>query len=176
MRTSQTDPLRVDWVEAPAPRRLGITIAPGKRGPSALGEPWERGLDDDLASIVAQGGRVLVCLMEQEELARLGIAGLIERASASGLVAVHEPIVDGGVPTLERARAVVARMKEAGADPIVVHCRGGLGRSGAIAGCFLRALGVSADEALRRLVKARGASCPENDRQRAFVRAFSPSP
>ena len=167
-------PLEIGWVETPAPRRVGITIAPGKRGPSTLGAPWEQGLEEDLAAIVAQGGRVLVCLLEEQELAALRIRDLPARAAAHGLTVLREPVVDGGVPTLRSARALVARMVAAGAEPIVVHCRGGLGRSGAIAGCYLRALGVPAGEALERLRRARGPSCPETPRQRELVRAFTP--
>ncbi len=171
-RTSKSHPLHVDWVETPAPRRVGITIAPGKRGPSEYGPPWERGLEEDLEALTDQGARVLVCLLEPHELVSLRTPTLLERAEAHGLSVIHEPIVDGGVPTIARARAVVARMMTAGADPIVVHCRGGLGRSGTVAGCYLRALGVPAEEVLRRLAAARGPSCPENPRQRELVRAF----
>ena len=55
----------------------------------------------------------------------------------------------------------------------VNHCIGGLGRSGVIAGCLLRALDVAPDDALRRLVAARGKRCPELPEQRSFVRSFS---
>ncbi len=42
-----------------------------------------------------------------------------------------------------------------------------------MAGCLLRALGVAPDEALRRLVAARGKECPQTAEQRRFVEGFS---
>jgi protein-tyrosine phosphatase len=56
------------------------------------------------------------------------------------------------------------------------HCVGGLGRTGVIAGCLLRALGVASAEALKRLVDARGSDCPQTEKQRLFVTDFTLHP
>lgn len=173
MRTSVTDPLRLDWLEMPAPWRVALTIAPGKKSESFYGSPWARDLDADLDLIAREGIRTLVCLVEEDELGRLGIATLVRDARARGLHVIHEPIVDGGTPALERARAVVRELVARKDAPILIHCRGGLGRTGTIAGCLLRAVGFSYEETLARLHRARGPSCPENERQRAFVERFS---
>ena len=55
----------------------------------------------------------------------------------------------------------------------VIHCIGGLGRTGTVAGCVLAALGQSPDAALAELAEVRSPNCPENDRQRAFIRAWA---
>jgi hypothetical protein len=56
---------------------------------------------------------------------------------------------------------------------VVIHCEGGKGRTGVVAGSLLVALGASAPEALRRLHEARGPNCPENAQQRAFIERFA---
>ncbi len=54
-RTSVTDPLRIAWLATPRGWRVGLTFAPGKRGPSTEGARWERDLDADLDVLVADG-------------------------------------------------------------------------------------------------------------------------
>jgi protein-tyrosine phosphatase len=74
------------------------------------------------------------------------------------------------------AQEVVAWLRarvRAGAR-VVVHCAAGLGRSGTIAACWLRAEGASADEAIARVRTARGPRTVETAEQVAFVRAFAP--
>ena len=77
------------------------------------------------------------------------------------------------MPTLDDARNLVHELIARRDAPILIHCIGGLGRAGVIAGCLLRALDVAPDEVLRRLVAARGKRCPEFPEQRSFVRSFS---
>lgn len=175
VRTSASHPLRVDWVEAPSPWRVGITLAPGKHTLSTEGFRWERDLAADLDALVSQGVGILVCLLETDEMARLGIPDLLAAARARGLHPIHAPIRDVSVPSAGEARAWIAQLLEQQGRPIVVHCNGGLGRSGVIAGCLLRALGLSGEEARRRLQTARGERCPETDPQRAFIDRFSPA-
>ena len=77
------------------------------------------------------------------------------------------------MPTLDDARSLVHELIARRDAPILIHCIGGVGRTGVIAGCLLRALGVAPDEVLRRLVTARGKRCPETAEQRRFVTDFS---
>ena len=172
-RTSSTHPLRLDWLEMPAPWRVALTFAPGKHGDSFEGPPWARDLDADLAVVVGQGIRTLVCLMEEDELGAFAIPTLLREARARGLHVLHVPIVDGSIPTVPRARALVRELFARCDEPILIHCRGGLGRTGTIAGCLLRAIGLSYEDAIARLHRARGPLCPENPTQRAFVERFA---
>ncbi|WP_460503463.1 protein-tyrosine phosphatase family protein, partial [Hymenobacter agri] len=65
----------------------------------------------------------------------------------------------------------------------VVHCHGGIGRTGTVVGCYLRQhFGLSADEALARIAEEwqtveknyRAPNSPETAEQVAYVRAFEP--
>jgi protein-tyrosine phosphatase len=173
VRTSITDPLEVAWLETPPEWRVGLTFAPGKRGPSTEGARWERDLDADLDLLVNKGIRTIACLIEAHELVEWGIAALPSAAAARGIELLHRPIRDVSVPTLDAARSLVHELIARRAAPILIHCIGGVGRTGVIAGCLLRALDVPPDEALRRLVAARGKRCPETSEQRRFVTDFS---
>ena len=173
VRTSVTDPLQVAWLETPPEWRVGLTFAPGKRGPSTEGARWERDLHADLDVLVGNGIRTIACLVHTHELIEWGIADLPTAAAARGLELLHRPIRDVSVPALDDARSLVRELVARRDAPILIHCIGGLGRTGVIAGCLLRALDVAPDEALRRLVDARGRRCPETAEQRRFVTDFS---
>lgn len=173
VRTSASHPLVIGWVEAPSPWRIGITIAPGKHTDSSEGFRWARDLSADLDAIVAARAATLVTLLEDDEMERLGIPDLLAAARDRGLYVVHAPIVDVSVPTKEAAQRLVADLVERSSEPIVIHCNGGRGRSGVVAGCILRAAGLSASETFERLRAARGPFCPETTAQRAFIRDFT---
>jgi len=156
----------------PAGWRVGLTFAPGKCGPSRSGHLWERNLGADVDVVAREGIRTIACLVEAYELVKWGIAALPSAVAARGIELLHCPIPDVSVPALDDARSLVRELIARREQPILIHCIGGLGRTGVIAGCLLRALDVAPDEALRRLAAARGAECPETPGQRRFVREF----
>ena len=157
----------------PAEWRVGLTFAPGKCGLSREGHRWARDLSVDLDLVAREGIRSIACLVEAHELVEWGIAELPAAAAARGIELLHRPIRDVSVPTLDDARSLVRELIARRDKPIVIHCIGGLGRTGVMAGCLLRALDVAPEEALRRLVAARGKRCPETPEQRRFVTDFS---
>lgn len=175
VRTSETDPIGVSWLDAPGGRALGITFAPGKHASSQIGAPWRRDLELDLLRLRCfHRVDTLVCLLEDDEIERLGMHGYEQCVHAHAMELLRLPIPDGHEPSMLGARSVVRAIRsrlDAGRR-LVVHCRGGLGRAGTIAGCVLVASGIAPSDALELLVRARGASCPETDAQRAFVRSF----
>ena len=176
-RTSATDPIRVDWLPPALPGRVGLTLAPGKRAPSALAErPWQRDLGADLDRLTeAYGVTVVVCLMEDHELQACGISGLEAAVRERGMDFLRLPIPDGGIPADPAAvrslvAAVVRRLR--GGAQVAIHCRGGLGRTGTIAGVVLRTLGYGLEETLATLRAARGPSCPETAEQVAYIARY----
>jgi protein-tyrosine phosphatase len=102
-----------------------------------------------------------------------------EAAARSAGLAFHRlPIVDFGVPDPGQARALVGEVGEALADGehVVIHCRGGIGRSSVVAAAVLVAEGATPDDAWSRLEAARGFPVPETDEQRDFVTGSTPEP
>jgi protein-tyrosine phosphatase len=161
MRTSQTDPIRVDFL-APAdlglPGRLGLTIAPGKKDSAGT---WDRDLDADLERLHGYYSvDRLVSLMEPHEYRLLKIADLPERASHYGIAVRRFPIPDVDAPPPASMTRFLALVKailndvDAG-KTVVIHCRGGIGRSGLVAASCLVALGHAPSEAIDRVRSAR---------------------
>ena len=79
----------------------------------------------------------------------------------------------GSSPRPPGAAMAVALDGEALGHAVVIHCRGGLGRSGTVGGCVLVALGHTPDEAFAILRRARGPRCPETEEQRNVVVDFA---
>jgi len=67
--------------------------------------------------------------------------------------------------------AMAALEREGGRS--VIHCRGGLGRTGTVAGCYLVRRGHSPADAIVALHRARGPRCPENTSQKDFIAAYA---
>lgn len=176
--TSERRPLYVDFLPTSAtglPGLIGLTIAPGKRAMGREGK-WMRDLDVDLRRLrEVIGADVLVSLCEADELRRLEIPNLHERARSFGIVVEPFAFPDGGTPrSAEALRPLVQRILDAAAlgQKVVIHCMGGLGRSGLVAACVLIARGQAADEAMQ-IVRAAREGAIENAEQEAFVHGFS---
>jgi len=157
LRTSVTHPLQIAAVDAGADRgKIGVTFAPGKNDRFAIGGPWARDLDEDLDAIVAWGARTIVTLLESRELAYLAITRLGVEVQRRGMEWLHLPIPDVGTPGPEFEAEWPAvsdhlRSRLYAGENIVVHCRGGVGRSGMIAARLLAESGVDAEEAIARV-------------------------
>lgn len=175
MFTSESHPIRVDFIEPEhhgLPGRLGLTIAPGKKD-----ERWHRDLETDLVRLREECNTgLLVSLMEGHEYTALRIEGLFERAEQLGIEVSRFPIRDVSVPPAdampkfaELIDGVVAAMRED--RTVVVHCRGGLGRSGVVAACALTALGVEPSQAITHVRGARPGAV-ETRAQEAWVSSF----
>lgn len=153
-RTSSSHPLQIATIQVPEGRgSIGITICPGKKDKTSLAGPWRRDLAADLSVIKAWDASVIVCLMEEFELAMLGVADLPAATQRSGLHWMHLPIVDVSVPdpAFEQAwksEGPKLRSMLANGQRILIHCRGGLGRSGMIAARLLVEEGLSLPEAI----------------------------
>ncbi len=171
-RTSQTHPLLVDFV--PVPRgRLGMTFAPGKVQPHpASGAPWARDLQVDVHRLHSVfGANVVVSVIELGELEELGIAGLGATLGSLGMRWIHVPVVDVGVP--EDPSTWINAMQQVHADledglTVVVHCKGGLGRTGTFAASILASFGAEPREAIAAVRAARKGTI-ENVLQENFV-------
>jgi protein-tyrosine phosphatase/nicotinamidase-related amidase len=163
------DRLRVDWLaeEYTAPGKVGLTLLPGRRD-------YGRNLDDDLDVIAEEGIRNLVALVPPEELTRYGVGELVEASRARGLDVRHEPIVDQKVLAAEDMEGLVdwIESKTRKGERVLVFCVGGLGRSGIVAGSYLKSKGLDSNQAIGEVRRARSPRAIESRVQEEFVREF----
>lgn len=86
----------------------------------------------------------------------------------AGVAHRRQPIRDFSCPDAGRMRATLdaidGELDRGGV--VFLHCLGGCGRTGTVAGCWLVRHGLTGDDALARL----GGRCPETDEQRRMVR------
>ena len=171
-KTSNSSPIYVNFLD-PAdtglPGRIGLTVAPGKNDGLS-----RRDLDADLQRLRDEYRcDMLVSLMEAHEYEWLGIPDLFDRARAYGIETLHFPIVDVEAPKPDEmpefATLIERILASAHAgQTVVIHCRGGLGRSGTVAAACLVALGHPPADAIERVRSARPGAV-ESRSQEAWV-------
>lgn len=177
IKTSLSHPIRIDALPVAA-GMLGLTFCPGKQGDSLTGGSWLRDLDVDVAAINGWKAGLVVTLMERHEFVLLRVPDLPERVLAHGMDWVHLPIRDVDIPAAsfdavwEDVRAdMMTRLKAGGR--VVLHCRGGLGRTGIVAALLLIESGMHADTAILTVRRARPGAI-ETAAQERYVRAYRP--
>lgn len=153
---------QIFWIDAPLQGRIAIMARP-------RGGEW---LTDEVVGWRDAGVDTLICLLEPDEIRKLGLgdeAALCERA---GIEYVAFPLRDRGVPaSIGEAQGIaslaISRIKNGGS--VAIHCRAGIGRSAVVAASTLVLDGLTADDALERIGRARGVSVPDTDEQRRWV-------
>lgn len=157
-----------------------------------LGGPYPGAKDkaeatQKLTDLLAFGVRAFLDLTEDSE-------GLVPYSALLGSVASQRgltgqvtyarvPIRDVSVPSaaqMHTALATLRAMRQHADGLVYVHCWGGVGRTGTVAGCYLIERCAPASEVLARIASRRAHTerahrvAPETAEQRAFVQAWGP--
>ena len=163
MKTSIYHPTRINNVQVDDHTgKIGITFCTGKKQKHAMTGSWNRDLETDIAAIKSSGYSALVTLMEEHELKYYGVP----KPHMESITKSHEldwfflPIKDIDIPdpAFEQAWKTAGQQLLSlltNVHSMVVHCLGGLGRSGTIAARLLVELGREPDEAVDRVRLAR---------------------
>ena len=154
IKNSRNSPLQIaEVLLGKIEGRLGLTLCPGKKDVSGS---WDRDLKEDLRVIRTWGATTVVSLIEDHEFSLLSVETFETEVNEQGLDWIHLPIRDVDVPDhrFETAWVVSGRLLhdrlDAG-DRILIHCRGGLGRTGLVAGRILVERGCEPRTAINRV-------------------------
>ncbi|MBC7863852.1 MAG: isochorismatase family protein [Bacteroidia bacterium] len=147
---------------------MGLTILPGRKDRG-------RNIEEDLATLKAEGIKNIVCLLSENEFADYGVAELKEQYTKNGFSTYYLKILDQSVctkPEMENALNWVFE-NSGKEEKTLVHCVGGLGRSGMLAACFHKKYsGLNAEEAIGLVRSCRGQRAIESISQEEFVSKF----
>jgi len=133
-------------------------------------------LADEIAGWNRLGVQTVVSLLELHEVIEVDLANEEFPCCAAGLRIISFPVPDCGVPSNSAAFAnLVAAIEQRlrSGESVAVHCRAGIGRSGLLGACVLKAFGIDPDSAFRLLSRARGVAVPDTDAQIPWVREYS---
>ncbi|MEQ8586180.1 MAG: tyrosine-protein phosphatase [Thalassobaculaceae bacterium] len=133
----------------PWPDRLAIAPLPRAR--------------QDFDAIRSWGADLVISLVGDDECARAGMPDLSSAFGRIGVDCIRAPIADYGSPDAEFELGWPAHRKRAldvlkSGGKVLVHCRGGQGRSGTIAAALLIAGGLSPADAMADVRRSRPAA------------------
>jgi protein-tyrosine phosphatase len=168
-RTNETGALRVDFIpEQYLKNRLGMTILPGR-------QDYSRSLEEDIKELKLQKIDVIIPLVTQDEMERYGVPDLIEKYLKANFEVKHLPIIDQKAPQSDEINDLIEyidlKFKEG--KNLLVHCVGGLGRSGLVVACFLKSKGLSSEDAISAVRKSRSARAIETKIQEEFIEVYN---
>ena len=171
-RLKKSGPLRIDWIDQQYTQsgQLGLTILPGRKD-------YNRSLPDDLTAMRAQGVTHVVPLITGDEFKIYGVDELLDTYQQAGFVVWHQPILDQSVCSSSEMKELMQWISQNLAKDahIMIHCVGGLGRSGLVAACYLITQGFSAEEAIKEVRHVRSSRAVESAAQEVFIRNFASS-
>lgn len=161
--------LVIDFISTGDQRgQLGLTILPGRRDRN-------RDLDRDIGQIRAQGVRAVLVLLSEDEYVRYGVGDLRDQYRRSGLEVLSLPILDQSVPGTQALSGVLDWVEGhiSRGDNVLVHCVGGLGRSGLLAAAWLmESCGFTAEDAIAEVRRVRGPRAVESKAQEDFLHGY----
>nr|WP_170563364.1 dual specificity protein phosphatase family protein [Ruegeria atlantica] len=131
------------------------------------------GYAEDLTVIYDWNPNLVVSMTTEAEMQRLGAEGLGQDVQSKSAIWMHLPIEDFGTPpskveALWPKVSATARQILSDGGRVLVHCRGGCGRSGMVVLRLMIESGEDANQALDRLRLARPCAV-ETDQQMAWA-------
>ena len=148
-------------------------------GRLAIGpRPMAHVLDIWLDDLTDQGVDHVVSFLSKEEAEEFGLAEEEHFLRDAGIEFTSFPVDDMKAPQGEGFDELITELCALldGGKSLLLHCAGGVGRSGTAAICLLKCVCKSTKEAIEIVTEARGCAVPESDVQHSFVEAFTPPP
>lgn len=132
----------------------------------------------------SKGIAAVISLIEADEVSTIS-RKIIPYAAAmkvEGIEVFNFPIPDFSIPTVAQMQQILAQIDYlmGQGKRVYVHCRGGIGRTGTVVGCWLIQKGLaSPEDVFKQIQWLKSASAlaahvsPETEEQRAFIRDWS---
>ncbi len=153
-------------------RRLNQDITYGKIYLHSMPGRYEK-LDEFEKEIKKLNLYKIICLTDKTEIEEKSPEYLrpIDEGQLAGIPIVNNPIPDYGIPTqrkdiAEYESTIIESYETLKAGNILIHCAGGIGRTGTFAIMLLKTAGFSFEEALEITINA--GSKPETPDQMEF--------
>ena len=160
--------MRVDayWIDDIPTGRLAIM-------PRPRAGDW---LSDEVIAWTRLGLDTILSLLEDDEIADLGLDQEPEFCRQHGIRFLRFPISDRGVPSSQEkasdlVESLVAALQRG--ETVGIHCRMGIGRSALIAGSVLVAIGHDSKLAWSIIEKSRGVAVPDTPSQKVWLESFA---
>lgn len=157
--------LRVFWVRSVQPN---LAIMPCPEGGAEL--------ESEIEALQLNGVDILVSLLMPEEEPLLNVESEAALCQQKGLRFISFPIPDFDIPTsFQEVNQLVDQLQDAllAGRKVVIHCRGGIGRSGMVAACLLIKQGISVSDSLAALRTARRCAVPATRAQADWIAKYS---
>jgi len=130
------------------------------------------GLPDSISTLADSGIGCIVSLLEAAESSMLALDGESKVVTDNGMKYISFPITDYGVPASADEFSIliadIFRQLEQGIN-VLLHCRGGVGRSGLTAAGVLLQAGLDPEHAFNCISAKRGSRVPETAQQRDWL-------
>lgn len=170
-RTSVSHPLIINTI-AVSNGELGLTFCPGKKQANAMTGSWDRDVALDIESVQAWGATAVISLLESFEYDELEVRNL-PAIYQEHFQWFNLPIPDKCAPDeawLNHWLTLRHELKTllANSGKILIHCKGGFGRTGTVAALILMDHGYTAVDAIAACREAREFAV-ETEVQEKFV-------
>lgn len=135
---------------------LGIVACPGRTQVDGQGRRWQRHMETDFQALEVWGAEVLISLVEGHEFLPLGVPEFATAVALRDFHWCHLPIADMSIPGVDFNSSwkihggKIQEVLDSGGR-LIIHCAGGLGRSGMIAAKLMTMFGTPPDEAIAQV-------------------------
>ncbi len=129
--------------------------------------PDAASLQQNLQTLRDGGTDKILCLLEESESEKLGLKSQESLTIDAGMEFQRFPIADFSVPDFLDLQVQISRAHNElnEGKNLLVHCKGGIGRTGLICCCLMLSTGVSVPDAISVVTKQRGEQVPETPEQ-----------
>lgn len=148
--------------------KIGMTILPGRKD-------WKRNLNSDVEEILKQKFTNIISLVTADELKIYGVPDLFEVYKNNNINFNHISIMDQGIPTVEEMNNIINHIDSCllKNEKVLIHCVGGLGRTGLIAAAYLKRNNkMTTTDAVSIVRDSRSPRAIESDLQMSFLEGY----